>query len=492
MKYRISIWAVAFLTFAPMIHIGCSDTASPRQAGSPTELEEEPTDTQPDIIASEVDADTLVVLPPPVWGEGPVHAFSPVEADMVRNGNVISYELVASLHAHDTPYGTIPGYAYNGMTPGPTIRGKVGDTLEVTLVNELLTPTTIHWHGAHVPWEMDGATWDMDPVSAGETFVYSFPLTQAGTFWYHPHFDTDSQVDLGLYGMLVVEEEEEPQLDFELLLVMDSFRESKHMEQSEHVHSHGESLIRTWLVNGEKEPEIVIPSGSLVRVRMLNASNMGYLDLSWPEMRVIGMDQGLFGGTRSPDSVVMVPGDRVEVEWRVGDEPFVVMNHSHTLLGGRAYGEPYPMLTIVPDGSETAPEWFSWGDVDKSVTQDPGHADIYYVLTGSPRTGKWLMNGEEYPEIKIEEVPFGETRVIEVRNLSPSQHPFHMHGVSFEVLSINGVPPAEKRIEDTVNLQVYDVMRILVKNDNPGYWMVHCHILGHAHSGMMTVIHFLD
>jgi FtsP/CotA-like multicopper oxidase with cupredoxin domain len=66
-----------------------------------------------------------------------------------------------------------------------------------------------------------------------------------------------------------------------------------------------------------------------------------------------------------------------------------------------------------------------------------------------------------------------------------------MHGVPFEVLSVNGVPPEEKRIEDTMNVGIYEVVRIKVFNNNPGEWMVHCHILGHAHNGMMTVIHFL-
>jgi FtsP/CotA-like multicopper oxidase with cupredoxin domain len=62
--------------------------------------------------------------------------------------------------------------------------------------------------------------------------------------------------------------------------------------------------------------------------------------------------------------------------------------------------------------------------------------------------------------------------------------------VGFEVLSINGKVPATRTIEDTLNLNIYDVGRFLVTNDNPGEWMVHCHILGHAHNGMMTVIQF--
>ena len=208
MRQRYNAW----FGWLALVIFGCTEAAPPSVYKRP-DADVTRTAEQDDVLVEDEDIEWR----PPSWGEGPLHTFSPDEAEMERAGEIISFELIASFHNHDTPYGFVPGYAYNGITPGPTIRGKVGDTLQVTLTNELLTPTTIHWHGAHVPWEMDGATWNMDPVTPGETFVYSFPLTQAGTFWYHPHFDTDSQVDLGLYGMLIVEEEEEPQLDFDLM-----------------------------------------------------------------------------------------------------------------------------------------------------------------------------------------------------------------------------------------------------------------------------------
>ena len=465
--------------------IGCSD--GPQEQSTLVEQDTvSPRGDTPDSSGVEGDGYSK-----PSWGEGLIHPFSPPEAALQREGNVITLDLVASMKMHDTPFGNVPGYAYNDVTPGPTIRGKVGDMLVVNLTNDLLTPTTIHWHGAHVPWEMDGVAWKMDPVAPGETFTYSFPLTQPGTFWYHPHFDTDSQVDLGLYGMLVVEDEDDIPVDHELLLVFDSFEEAEHQEKTEHTHIHGGTIVTTWLVNGEREPQVEFPAGSRVRVRMVNSSNGGYLDLTWPGMRVIAGDQGRFGGTRTPDSLILVPGERAEVEWRVGSEPFDLMNRPHTLLGGQAYGEPYNMLTVVPVGDSEVPDWADWGEPSTDVSTDPSYTDIHYVFTGSPRTGQWLINGEEFPNITIEEVPAGESRIIEIRNLSPSHHPFHMHGVSFEVLSVNGVPPEFKRIEDTMNIGLYEVVRIKATNTNPGEWMVHCHILGHAHNGMMTVIRFL-
>ncbi|MFO0745667.1 MAG: multicopper oxidase domain-containing protein [Myxococcota bacterium] len=98
-----------------------------------------------------------------------------------------------------------------------------------------------------------------------------------------------------------------------------------------------------------------------------------------------------------------------------------------------------------------------------------------------------MINGETFPDVTIPEVALGADVTLEVRNLSPTHHPFHLHGMPFEVLSQNGVVPAHKTIEDTLDLGLRDVARLRVHADNPGDWMAHCHILPHAH-GMMTIL----
>ena len=475
-----------------LIWVSCADKA---EAPTPVANEEQKdpvgADT-PEGVESLSDAgvsDAISEPDGPAWGEGPRHAFSPPLVGE-KEGKTLRVELIAEPMVHDTPYGTVAGYAYNEMTPGPTIRGVVGDELEVVFTNGLLTPTTIHWHGAEVPWEMDGSTWELSPILPGETFTYRFPLTKAGTFWYHPHFDTDQQVDLGLYGMLIVEEAEELQADWDVELVFDSFEEANHTDTTDHGHSHHAMLVQDWLVNGERNPVIPFPSGTTVRGRLLNASNGGYLELTWPGLRIIGREQGLLPVPEEAETLLLVPGDRAEVEWTMGSEPIEIRTWPHTMMGGRAHGETQVLAELVPDGDAPKPSGLSWGTGEVSPTPDPTYTDLVYVLAGSPRTGRWLINGEEFPNITPYSVPKGEARIIEVRNLSPSQHPFHMHGVAFEVLSVNGIPPAHQQIQDTINLNVYETARLRVVNTNPGLWMVHCHILGHAHQGMMTVLEF--
>ena len=114
------------------------------------------------------------------------------------------------------------------------------------------------------------------------------------------------------------------------------------------------------------------------------------------------------------------------------------------------------------------------------------------MFSGSDEGGEWLMNGETFPNVTVEEVALNSEVIIEVRNLSPSEHPFHLHGHGFEVLSIDGVAPAYRTFEDTVNVGIRQRLRLKLTANNPGFWMTHCHILPHAGHGMMTVLRVLD
>jgi FtsP/CotA-like multicopper oxidase with cupredoxin domain len=119
---------------------------------------------------------------------------------------------------------------------------------------------------------------------------------------------------------------------------------------------------------------------------------------------------------------------------------------------------------------------------------DPGGFDAAYTFHGDPHSDVWLMNGEAYPDITVQSIPLEQASIIEVRNVSATAHPFHLHGMFFEVLSVNGVVPEHRVIEDTIHVGLYETVRLRVEPLNPGDWMAHCHILPHAHGGMMQVL----
>jgi FtsP/CotA-like multicopper oxidase with cupredoxin domain len=378
-------------------------------------------------------------------------------------------------------------YAYNGQVPGPTLRAKVGDTLVVQLTNNLSTPTTLHWHGLHVPIEMDGIPTEAGRVAAGGgTFEYRFTLTHAGTFWYHPHFDTARQVDLGLYGALIVEDPAEPSVEHDIVALLDNPDEQLG-EGPRPGHGHGR-MVRDWLVNGVRQPVLNAAPGDRVRLRLINVADAGIVDLRGDDLSVIAFDQGLLAAERRTNQVVLAPGDRAEVAWTLDAQPVALNSAPYSLNGGPALGPEAALLRLDPNGLAHPPEPLFWPFPGGRPSLDPGHTEALFAFTGSDRTGRWRINGEAYPNITIQRVALDQPAILDVRNLSPTEHPFHLHGMPFEVLSINGVAPTHKRIEDTLLLRIRDRARLLILADNPGDWMAHCHILPHAEDGMMTVL----
>lgn len=412
--------------------------------------------------------------------------------DLDPADGAVRVALTAAPHTHrftdtDGTTHTVEGFAYSSDGT-PLVRATLGDTFTADFTNSLDEPTTVHWHGLAVPYDMDGVTWTTDPIQPGEGFTYTFTLTEPGTFWFHPHFNTDEQVSGGLYGVLIVEDPSDPAPDDDLVLLIDDWDldpVASEADDMEHDHVSAEG---TWTVNGQIQPTLTLDGGQALRVRMLNVSNLGYLDLTWPDVRLLGTDQGIAGALAQPDSVVLSPGDRAEAEWLIGESGFTLDDQPYVHQGGAAWGEVTSLMDVEIGTPAAAPAGLDWPFSGLAPTPDPGHTDITYVFSGSRETGVWLMNGAVFPDVDIDEVTLGEDAIIEVRNLSPAEHPYHLHGMPFEVLSVDGVAPSTRQLEDTLNLGVYSTVRLRIEGNNPGDWMSHCHILPHAEGGMMTVL----
>jgi len=94
--------------------------------------------------------------------------------------------------------------AINGTVPGPLIRLKQGQNVRIAVTNTLDEETSIHWHGMLTPSHMDGVPGLSFPgIKPGETFVYEFPVKQAGTYWYHSH--SGVQELIGHYAPMIIE-----------------------------------------------------------------------------------------------------------------------------------------------------------------------------------------------------------------------------------------------------------------------------------------------
>ena len=393
------------------------------------------------------------------------------------------------------PGRTVRAWGYNGSVPGPVIDAHVGDVLEVRFTNRLPEPTNIHWHGLRIPAAMDGTEMVQRPVAPGETFTYRFRLPDAGTFWYHPHSNETVQLERGLCGALIVRAPDEPTLDRERVLVLDDLKVDKDGQIAPfgglvERHDGREGDVR--LVNGEAEPVLTIAAGQVERWRIVNASSARYIRLSigGAPFRVLGTDGGLIERPVMVTEMLLATADRIDIA--VG--PFT----EGEVLAVEAL--PYARRTIRTRGTERFAT-VHVGPAQPSRAVVPDHLRVIQPLappSAKPtRTVKlgfklnlrhgvdFVINKEAHH--RADPVKVGELQVWDVVNTTLMDHPFHLHGFFFQVLSVDGQAPAWRSWEDVVNVPPRATVRIAwYPDDRPGSWMYHCHILEHHASGMMA------
>jgi FtsP/CotA-like multicopper oxidase with cupredoxin domain len=390
---------------------------------------------------------------------------------------------------------TIQAWAFNGQVPGPVIEGRVGDVLEITLTNRLPEPTAIHWHGLRLPASMDGTEMVQRLVQPGESFIYRFKLLDAGTFWYHPHANETVQLERGLYGALIVRGDGEPTLDREQVIVLDDIkldRQGRIAKFGGFVQWHDGREGNARLVNGKVEPTLTIAAGQIERWRVVNASSARYVRLSIGRVRfrLLGTDGGLLEAPVMVEDVLLAPGDRADIAvgpFAEGQEIAVeALRYWRTTIKRRKderfatlrVGETRPSNAVVPERLRVI-EPLAPSSAMPNRTVDFG---IKYSLR---RGMDFVVNGERHDV--DQPVKIGELQVWDVVNSTLMDHPFHLHGYFFQVLSVNGKPPAWRSWEDVVNLPPKSTTRIAwMPDDRPGSWMYHCHILEHHAAGMMA------
>ena len=246
------------------------------------------------------DADEAVTsaFPAETKGKGGVLLEPTILADGTKQ-----WELTASVFDWETEPGKlVEAWGYNGMVPGPELRAQVGDRIRIVLHNELPAPTTIHFHGMLVPNAMDGVPVLNQPaVMPGESFTYEFTIRNAGTNMYHSHFMAQRQVPLGLLGALIItdpDDQADPASDIDYAMVLNDGPLG-------------------FTLNGKGFPAtepIVAKLGQVVRVRYMNEGlQIHPMHLHGIPQLVIAKDGFLLTGPHYEDTVLVAPGERVDV-----------------------------------------------------------------------------------------------------------------------------------------------------------------------------------
>lgn len=411
-------------------------------------------------------------------------------------------EVMVDLEARPAPwdvgggYAPLDGWSYNGITPGPVLEARQGDTLVVRLTNRLDEPTTIHWHGLRLPAPMDGTQDVQKTVEPGGTFEYRFALPDAGTFWYHPHTNETVQLERGLYGVLVVRGDDEPRVDAERVLVFDDVRvdrQGRIAKPGGVMERHNGRQGNVALLNGRVQPAIDMAAGQVERWRLVNVASARYLrfSLGGRPFRIIGTDGGLIEAPVDATEVVLAPADRVDVvvgPFEEGERLDIQSLRPKTMLRARK-PQRYGTLGVGPRRPSVA-------FVPETLRRIEPLAPLDAVPTRQVRLSGWpslrrgfdfMVNGERHHH--AEPVKVGQLQVWDVVNDTPMDHPYHLHGFFFQVIAVNGEAPAYRSWEDTVHVPPMGRVKIAwMPDDRPGPWMAHCHILEHHAAGMM--MHF--
>ncbi len=419
----------------------------------------------------------------------------------------------ARLRGADQP--PTPVWGYEGQAPGPVLRVKRGAELKVRLVNELPEETVIHWHGLRLPNAMDGVPHlTQHPVAPGQSFDYRFVAQDAGTYWYHSHRFSSEQQDRGLYGGLIVEEAEPVDVDRDLLVILDDWRLTAEGANDEasfrsfHDAAHAGRLGRHFTVNGAPNLDVPVKANERIRLRLVNAANARVMPIRIDRhtVRVMAID----GQPAEPflareGRVTLGPGNRTDLFVDMTLEP----GASAPLILEDVRAE-VPLVRLVY--AEGAPARPAPRDEPKPLPANPlpqrmnftGALRVDMPLEGGamsqmmmrraevpghgidPAARVWTMAGKAssgHDGPPLFSVKRGRTVVIAMPNRTMFPHAMHLHGHHFRLLDNldDGWKPFWL---DTVVIDRQQTARIAFVADNPGKWMLHCHMLEHQETGM--------
>lgn len=423
-----------------------------------------------------------------------------------------------------------PTMGINGPYLGPTIRCRAGERVTLRVRNALGEPTTLHWHGLHIPARHDGGPHQV--VASGALWEPAFEIKQkASLCWYHSHLmgRAGEQVVRGLAGLFMIEDDESRSLalpseygvDDVPLMIQD--RRFNRDGSFDYLSAMPDVMMgykgNVILVNGTVDPHFVL-SRRRTRLRILNASNSRIYTLGRDdgvELVIIGGDGSLLERPVRERRVRLGPGERIELlidaqseqTIRLVSYPDGVANRMgpSMMMGGMVGNtETFPIIELraaklegpnppLPARLVGVPSWTE-AQVHhrRTFSLDMG---MMGMGMGGPMSrgrmrGMMGINGRSMDMDRIDvRVPLDSVEIWEIVNATPLVHPFHIHDIHFRVLDRDGEPPLphEQGLKDTVLVDPGSTVRVIAEfsdfADAKHPYMYHCHILEHEDAGMM-------
>jgi FtsP/CotA-like multicopper oxidase with cupredoxin domain len=354
------------------------------------------------------------------------------------------------------------------------------------------------------------------PIEAGESFVYEFTPPDAGTFWYHPHANSLEQLGRGLAGAVIVEEREPVAVDRDLLWLLSDWRLTDEGGIAAGFGNRMEAAMSGRVgnmvtLNGRFSEAEPFRAGERVRLRLVNASLARIMALRFEGHHpvVVAID-GQPCDPHEPEAgrILLGPAMRVDLVLDLEGEPgrrYDVIDDFYDGLAYRltqlAYDERPPVRGHAFDAAldlprNPLPEPDLASAERHRLTLQGGMMSMSRMMGGM--MGKdhavWAINGLSMtgdghagmePALTFER---GRSVVLKLSNETAWWHPMHFHGHSLLLLARNGKAVPHRQWQDTVLMAPKDVVDVAFVADNPGDWMLHCHVIDHQMTGLMTLL----
>ncbi len=408
---------------------------------------------------------------------------------------------------------------------GPTLILNQGDTVQLKVKNDLSEPTTVHWHGLHLPANVDGGPHQI--IQPDKTWTASFTvLNHAATYWYHPHPHeaTQKQITYGAGGLIIIKDPVEAKLplprtygvdDIPLVLSSRRFYRNDQFSFEGDSDKYGDYLF----ANGTLDAQVSLPA-QYVRLRILNAEIERGYDLGFSDQRtfyVLATDGGLVDKPIPVTRMKLMVGERVEVLVNLGaDKPGAtidLMAFNSKQPFGFPGGEPgrsapngsylnnldFRLLHInvaAPTASPITklPEMLTRNQF--STDADVNQRRTLRISRVGPPQKEFAFDNKHFDLHAVNQVvKLGAVEAWTITNDRTFGHTFHIHDVQFKIVKRSDGPVAdyEQGWKDTVYVPRSASVTFIAKFDDfasdTAPFMYHCHMANHEDGGLMG--HFL-
>ena len=390
------------------------------------------------------------------------------------------------------PKKSVRTIAYNGQVPGPLIRVKEGQTIAVDVSNGTGEEEVVHWHGLHIPSEVDGSIeGGTPPVPAGGSRRYSFTATPSGTRWYHSHVmamhNFRRATYSGQFGIFVIEpRSDEARYDQEVPVLLHEWEGRMAGDDVEY---------KLFSINGK-----MLGAGEPVRVRerqrvlfrIVNssASMMHRLALTGHLLEVVALDGNAVPNPRKVRSAEMGPGERIDAVVEMNNPGVWVLGE----LDDRQREGGLGMVVEYAD-KKGPPRWVRAAEIPWDYTifggsETAGEPDGRLPLEIKPKGNRWTLNGKSFPHTDPLLVRAnGRYRMI-FDNQSAMAHPVHLHRHTFEISRFAGKASSGVR-KDVVMVPAWRQVEVDFTANNPGATLFHCHHQHHMEMGFMALMQYM-